>query len=118
MRVVQIDERLLQMQQKMALTVVLIINKRNSWRFLAAFCGPARRCLAPLGMRDRLRLGGGVVYDSNRLSQAHEPHNSPSPTHVHRHRGGGFENGVKNPKNQKGLSKKFYKNAPRVMSLF
>ena len=57
--VVQVDEPLLQMQQKMAVTVVLIINKRNSWRILAAFCGPARPRLGLLGVRDRLRLGGG-----------------------------------------------------------
>jgi hypothetical protein len=31
---------------------------------------------------------------------------------------GGFESGMKNPKNQKGLPKKFYKIASRVMSLF
>lgn len=33
---------------------------------------------------------GGVVYDSERLFQAQQPSNSPSPTHVHCHRGGWF----------------------------
>lgn len=60
----------------------------------------------------------GVVYDSERLFQAHQPHNSPSLTHVHhpdelvgstRHRGGGFESEVKNRRTSKGASENFIK---------
>ena len=111
----QYDNQLLQMQQKMALTISLIIYKRNSWAFPATSQGARRGLLDGRGL---LRLAGGWFTILDDFFKRNGPVTLP-PSHTfiipmnwwgqQDIGGGGFESEVKNRRTSKGASENFIK---------